>query len=519
MTLYVLLYVYNDGVSQSPGGFAEMKMRSTGLVAALCLALGGPLAWAGDTVRIDTGALKGVTADGVTSFKAIPYAAPPVGPLRWRPPAPAPAWSDVRDASRYGAICMQKIVKDNGVGPGPASEDCLTLNVFAPVGAKHLPVMVWIHGGGLVNGSATADLYDGSALARQGVVLVSINYRLGRFGFFAHPALTAEAGGHGDLANYGLMDQVAALQWVKRNIAAFGGDPRKVTIFGESAGGISVNRLMMAPPARGLFVRAIVESGVGRERSHTLAQAEIDGATFATKLGAPGADTAALRALPADAILAAGDPDIFNGELPILDGKLLTEDADVAFHAGHVAPVAYLAGSNSLEIPVAYMGERFDRSQKLTAERKAALIAAYGGEAAYKDHVGADMIFGEPARALARDQAKTGAPVWLYRFSVLSAGAPKMLTGAPHASDRQYVFQTLNASPWPTDARDVALAKTISAYWVAFAKTGDPNGPGRPTWPRYDGSDQLINFTNDGPVAVKTPDAAILEMIAADRAP
>jgi len=496
-----------------------MKSTTAGLFMALCLTLSAPLARAGDTVHVDSGALKGVTADGVTSFKAIPYAAPPVGPLRWKPPAPAVAWSGVRDASHYGAICMQKIVKDNGVGPGPASEDCLTLNVFAPAGAKHLPVMVWIHGGGLVNGSATADLYDGSALARQGMVLVSINYRLGRFGFFAHPALTAEAGGHGDLANYGLMDQVAALKWVKRNIAAFGGDPGEVTIFGESAGGVSVNRLMMMAPARGLFRRAIVESGVGRERSQTLARAEANGAAVAAKLGVSGNDAAALRAIPADAIVAAGDPDLISGELPILDGRLLTEDADVAFQAGHVARIPYLIGSNSLEIPASFLGERFDRILGLSPERKAALVAAYGDEAAYKNHIGADLLFGEAARALARDQAKTGAPVWLYRFSVLSAAAPKMLTGAPHASDRQYVFQTLNASPWPTDARDAALAKTISAYWVAFAKTGDPNGPGQPAWPRYDASDQLIDFTNDGPVAKTTPDAAILEMIAADRTP
>ena len=413
---------------------------------------------------------------------------------------------------------MQTLSKDNGVGPGPASEDCLTLNVFSPAGAKTLPVMVWIHGGGLVNGSGTADLYDGSALARQGVVVVTLNYRLGRFGFFAHPALTAEAAGAAPLANYGLLDQVAALKWVGRNIAAFGGDPKAVTIFGESAGGMSVNRLMMMDEAKGLFVRAIVESGVGRERSQTLKEAERAGATFAGKLGVTSNDPAALRAIPAGAIIAAGDPDIFTGELPILDGEMLGENADQAFAAGRMAKVPYLAGSNSLEIPGAFLGPRFERMlAPMSADHLAAIRRAYDSEATFRNHVGSDILFGEPARALTADVARTGAPAYLYRFSVLSAGAPKMLTGAPHASDRQYVFKTLNASPWPTDARDAALAETISAYWVAFAKTGDPNGPGRPAWPRYDAADRLIDFTNDGPVAKVTPDAASLNAIAAAR--
>ncbi len=496
-----------------------METKTLGLLAGVWLALAAPIAMAGETAKIDTGTLKGVTSGDVVSFKGIPYAAPPVGRLRWRPPAKVAAWTGVRDAGRYGAICMQKIVKDNGVGPGPASEDCLTLNIFAPAKAdtRRLPVMVWIHGGGLVNGSATADLYDGSALARQDVVVVSMNYRLGRFGFFAHPALTAEAAGKEGLANYGLMDQVAALKWVKRNIGAFGGDPAKVTLFGESAGGMSVNRLMMMDEARGLFIRAIVESGVGRERSQTLGEAEADGAGFAAKLGAPGNDPTALRAVSADAIVSAGDLDIFKGEAPILDGKLLKENADQAFAAGHVAKVPYLVGSNSLEIPAAFLGPRLNAMLNFAPDRKAALIKAYGDEATFTEHAGADLLFGEPARALARDQARSGAPTWLYRFSVLSAAAPKMLKGAPHASDRQYVFQTLGASPWPTDARDAALARTISAYWVAFAKTGDPNGPGRPEWPRYDGHDRLLNFTNDGPVAMTTPDAAGLDAITVAR--
>ncbi len=322
------------------------------VVSCLATALACGSALAADVVRIDSGGLSGVAADDVVSFKGIPFAAPPVGDLRWRPPAPPAPWPGVRAATAYGAVCMQKISADNGLGPGPASEDCLTLNVFTPVGktGPALPVMVWIHGGGLVNGSGTAALYDGSALARQGVVVVTINYRLGRFGFFAHPALTAEQRGAA-LANYGLMDQIAALKWVRRNIARFGGDPGNVTIFGESAGGLSVNRLMMMRQARGLFHKAIVESGAGRERGETLARAEQAGAAFAAKLGVTAPDPAKLRAIPADAIVAAGDLDLIKGEAPILDGVLLTENPSAAFAAGRVARVPYLIGSNSLEFP------------------------------------------------------------------------------------------------------------------------------------------------------------------------
>jgi para-nitrobenzyl esterase len=493
-------------------------VKTVALALAAAFALMSGRASAANVIRIDSGGLLGVAADGVTSFKGIPYAAPPVGELRWRPPAPPAPWAGVRAATAYGAICMQKIVVDNGRGAGPASEDCLTLNVFTPhvgpAGAA-LPVMVWIHGGGLVNGSGTAALYDGSALARQGVVVVTINYRLGRFGFFAHPALTAEQRGAA-LANYGLLDQVAALKWVRRNIARFGGDPRNVTIFGESAGGVSVNRLMMIRQARGLFQKAIVESGAGGEKGQTLAQAEQDGAAYAAKLGVTGPDPAKLRGIPADAMVAAGDLDLIKGEAPILDGVLLTENPAAAFATGRVARVPYLIGSNSLEFPGAYASPFLDRLIRLTPDARAKAVAAYGSDARIRDHIVSDAIFGEPARTLARDQVGHGSPAWLYRFSVVSEKAPKAVQGgAVHASDRQYVFDNLGASTWPTDRRDAAVAKTIGAYWVAFARTGNPNGPGRPAWPRYGPGDELMNFTNDGPVAERTPDAAALDLITA----
>jgi para-nitrobenzyl esterase len=266
-------------------------------------------------VKTATGLVIGAADDDVVAFKGVPYAAAPVGPLRWRAPQPAPAWTTPLKADKVGPLCLQKYdAKDNGVGPLPMSEDCLTLNVWRPFAEANapLPVMVWIHGGGFVNGSGTAVLYDGAALARQGVVVVTINYRLGRFGFFAHPALTREAAG-APVANYGLMDQIAALKWVRDNIGGFGGDPRQVTIFGESAGGASVNLLMISPAARGLFKRAITESGLGREvlsRLHEtnslgVPSAEAAGAAFAKSLGVAGDDPAALRALSAEKILAA----------------------------------------------------------------------------------------------------------------------------------------------------------------------------------------------------------------------
>ena len=496
-----------------------MKSFLIGALAAVMASSAGQAAQPDPArVKVQSGLLEGVRDPmGVRSFKDIPYAAPPVGSLRWRPPQGPASWTGVRKADRFGPICIQKIVKDNGVGLGPASEDCLTLNVFAPTGTGGggWPVMVWIHGGGFVNGSGTAALYDGSALTLQGVIVVTINYRLGRFGFFAHPALTAEQTG-APLANYGLMDQVAALRWVKRNIAAFGGDPSNVTIFGESAGGIAVNRLMTMKEARGLFAKAIVESGAGREPGQSLQQAEADGAAFAAKLGA-GPTAADLRAIPADKIVAAGDLEIFQGEAPILDGRMLTASPMQAFAAGRVAKVPFLIGSNSLELPVAFAAGLKDKVVRLSPAELTKAEAAYGGADRFNAHVLSDVIFGEPARTLAADMAKLGSPVFLYRFSVVSAAAPKALQGgAVHASERQYVFRTLNASDWPTDSNDVILAAQMSAYWTGFARTGDPNGEHRPVWPRYDGRDRLLNFTNNGPVAEKTPDAAALDLIAAN---
>lgn len=495
-------------------------------IAAAILTLPAHADTAERVVRIDSGELAGVVQGDVVSFKGIPYAAPPVGDLRWRAPQPVAAWSGARKTDKVGALCMQTInPSDNGVGPPPASEDCLTLNVFAPANATRspVPVMYWIHGGGFVNGSGTAALYDGTELAKRGVVVVTMNYRLGRFGFFAHPALTKETPA-GPQANFALMDMIAGLQWVKRNIAAFGGDATNVTIFGESAGGAAVNQLMISPPARGLFHKAISQSGLGRERRAYLDRASPDGqpsahddgVAFAEKLGVKGDDLVALRAVSADAIVANTDPNV--GPTPIIEGNLVPEDVDPAFRAGHQAKVPYMAGSNALEFPFYYasLPGTIGRLMKFSAEEAARIVAAYGGEDAFKANVISDVLFTEGARHIARTHAKSGQAAYLYRFSVLPESAPPQMRGTPHAQERQYVFKTLSTSPWKTNARDERAADLVTAYWVAFAKTGNPNGNGRPDWPTVGQHDaRIFEFTNDGPVLSPVPNAAALDAIAA----
>lgn len=480
--------------------------------------------------RVETaqGALVGRSAEGVTSFKAIPYAAPPVGPLRWRPPQPVEGWTGERDAGQFGAICIQPPANgDNGVGPLPMSEDCLTLNVWTPEGRTGpLSVMVWIHGGGAVNGSGTAALYDGTRLAKRGVVMVTINYRLGRLGVFDHPALAAGRAADEPAGNYGLMDMIAALEWVKANIAAFGGDPGQVTIFGESSGGVAVTQLMISPMARGLFARAAVQSGLGRQVSTRLDRpgaagqpSEQDrGLAWAASAGLAGADAKALRAAPAERLLEPG-PGYLGGDLLLIDGRVVGEDVSTAFAAGRQARVPLLIGTNSAEfwwVKADDSGEEGALDDGFTAEERAAMIAAYGGLEAYKAEVISDLMFNEPARNLARLHVRAGLPTWLYRFDVVSAAMPEPHKGATHASERQYVFDNLTASPWPTGEMDQRAADVMAGYWTTFARTGDPNGQGRPDWPGLTGDgDRLLEFGNDGPEAKAMPNGERLDLIEA----
>jgi para-nitrobenzyl esterase len=487
-------------------------LQSTGAAlagAAAALAIGLGAARAG-VVHTTQGDVSGVAAGPVESFKGIPFAAPPVGDLRWRAPEPGPSWAGVRAAAAFGPPCLQPSRIPSGVA---ASEDCLTLNLWRPATAKSgakLPVMVWIHGGAFVIGSGSVPIYDGASFARDGVVLVTFNYRLGRLGFFAHPALDA---GPGPVANYGLMDQIAALKWVQANIAAFGGDPANVTLFGESAGAISVNYLMTTPPARGLFAKAIAESGFGRQRPKPLARAEADGQAFAQAHGVSGADlaaAAALRALPSELLMGGmvglADP---ARPGPILDGRILSQGIAEAFASGAAAHVPYLEGGNSYEASLVPRVADFPDPVIARAGDPAVVKTLYGDKPPPEiaRELLTDMLITEPDRALARAMAAQHVPAFVYHFSWVPPSIRAGSFGAPHGAEIAYVFQTLPDHPLHYGQRDIPaatpedqkIAAAMHAYWVAFAKTGTPGAAGGPAWPRYDAaSDELIEFGEDG---------------------
>jgi para-nitrobenzyl esterase len=474
-------------------------------------------------IKTDTGLVTGLEDQGVESFKGIPFAAPPVGALRWRAPQPAPTWANTFAANKYGFICMQSPRVDsngNGTRREDMSEDCLTLNIFRAKGAaaKPLPVMVWIHGGGMVAGASSVAAHDGAAFARGGVVLVSINYRLGRLGLFAHPALTKENADKGQFGNYALMDQIAGLKWVQRNIAAFGGDPTNVTIFGESAGAYSVDALMISPEARGLFHKAIAQSGYGRGAYPRLSvptpdgkpSAEAEGMIVAESLGAKNADTNALRGLSADDIIESAKG--MMGMNYILDGKFITGDLWDVFRQNKAAPVPFILGSNSHETPMSDIN-RPQLRELVPASEDATLAQAYGGQDMYLAHLGSDVAFTEQARGLARLHQKNGYPTYLYLFSVVTAEDAAAGKGAAHAAEVRYVFDNLNVGTKPlTGDAEKAAAKTMNAMWRAFAVSGNPSIPGQ-TWPRYDGH-TILEFTREGPKAHVDPREARLDALA-----
>ena len=487
-------------------------------------------------VKIDSGTLAGAAADGVLSFKGVPFAAPPVGALRWRAPQPAAAWSGVRPATEYGHDCMQEPFPSDAapLGTKPA-EDCLVMNVWRPAAsaARKLPVMVWIYGGGFVNGGSSPAVYDGSQFARRGIVFVSFNYRIGRFGFFAHPELTRENPDGGLLGNYGYMDQIAALKWVQRNIAAFGGDPANVTVFGESAGGGSVHMLLTSPLARGLFAKAIIESGGGRGGlmgSKSVRDIEPSGVALARANGIQGEGPdalAALRALPAEKVVnglnmatmgAAGGT--YAGG-PVVDGKIVVENPDDAYRAGRNAKVPVMIGANSADIGFAFAKSMDELLTPFGANRDKARAVYDPANSGDVRSVGAkvamDRTMEEPARFTAAEFAGQGLPSYEYRFSYVADSMRKQWPGAPHATEIPYVFDTV-AAKYGKDltAADEATARAANAYWANFAKTGDPNGPGLPHWPRYAAaSDGIMDFTPDGPRGGPDPWKARLDLTAA----
>jgi para-nitrobenzyl esterase len=469
-----------------------------------------------DPVRIDTGLVSGIpgTSGDVRVFKGIPFAAPPVGSLRWKAPQPAAHWDGVRKADQFGPRCMQ------GGGPGgqPMSEDCLYLNIWSPATSvqERRPVMVWSYGGAFTGGAGSTPGYDGEALARKGVIVVTYNYRLGPFGWFSHPELSKESG-HNASGNYGLMDLTAALQWVHRNIKEFGGDPQRVTIFGESAGGGLVAALVGSQEGKGLFQRAISESASWTLRmapTLTLREAEDAGAKTAAALGVK--SLADLRAVPAEQLQKDG-----RGARPMVDGWYIREDLSRTFAQGRQKDVDVLLGSNKDEGTFAFFGLGKLNAQQFASQARERFgdqadpyLKLYPASSDAEAHASELTAFRDEMswqmRTWAAIQARR-AKAYVYYFAhepPVAAGQPNR--GASHTTEIPYVFN-IPGRLW-TDA-DRALADTMSSYWVNFATTGDPNGKGLPPWPQYrDKTTGRAMVLGDKVEAESAPDAARLAL-------
>jgi|JRYD01.1.fsa_nt_gb para-nitrobenzyl esterase len=487
-----------------------------GGLALLCVSMASAPASAAPTRVVPTaeGGVAGQLLGGVAVFRGVPYAATTAGERRWQPPQPAPLREAVLDATAFGTICPQSRRTPYPLAGLEMGEDCLKLNIYVPGGAfdggARVPVMVWIHGGSYRWGAGSWPGAEPFALAHKGVAVVTINYRLDRLGLFAHPALSASMPGE-PLANYALMDQVAALRWVRDNIAAFGGDPARVTIFGQSAGGVSVTTLMATPSARGLFQGAIAQSGASRIEGDrklrgeggAFLSLEADGLQMAASLGiADDRDAPAkLRALPAEKIIAYSEKEIPNSMNPVVDGQVLPDDISRIFRAGRQQPVPFLSGTTSWEASL--LGPyQFKLKDMLRGEDPAAVQQAYAGfdEAALVKTWFMDMLFRGPARFLAGEMPSVGQPAWFYEFSYVGEGRRGSVPGAGHSDDVAFVFGDLGmGGRWrgktPPTSADERMARIVSGYWVNFAKHGDPNGPGLPHWPRYErATDRLLDL-------------------------
>jgi len=473
-----------------------------------------PVLWGASAPRVktDAGVLEGKQVGSVHAFLGIPYAAPPVGDLRWKPPVPLTKGGGVRKATEFGAHCMQgKVFGDMNFRDAGGSEDCLTLNVWVPAkaSAKKLPVMVWIYGGGFVAGTTSEARQDGTRLTQQGVIVVSMNYRLGIFGFFVHPELAKESA-HEAAGNYGLLDQVAALHWVHDNIAAFGGDPGNVTIFGESAGSFSVSAQMASPLAKGLFQKAIGESGGaffsgGLPFEPRSAREEKDAKLVRSKLGV--STLAELRALPAQKLLDAFSPPQSRGFDfgPDVDGYFLPEPVPAIFAARNQNDVPLLAGWNhdegSSEIVFSPQKPTVETlkatAQKEFGDRADEFLKLYPSDSEVHVLRSAEDFAGDRFIAFStwewmESQAKTGnQPIYRYRFDLGPPADPKgPPLGAYHSSEIEYVFGQLDSKAgvaWRPEDRQ--LSREMQKYWANFARSGDPNGPGLPKWPVYSAAD------------------------------
>ena len=492
-----------------------------GFVVAAC-ALAAPAHADGPVVNTPAGSLEGTTDGTLRVFKGVPFAVPPVGGGRWRPPMPMAPWAGVRPAKEFGPACIQPVWKIKNIYAqeiGAISEDCLTLNVWAPADAKKMPVFVWIYGGALVTGASKDMLYDGAKLAQRGVIVVTINYRLGVLGYLAHPQLSAESP-QGVSGNYGLLDQIQALTWVKHNIEAFGGDPSNVTIAGESAGGLSVMYLMASPYARGLFSKAIAESAYMistpslKENKFGETASELAGKRLQTTLGAAG--IAEMRAMDAETLTNSAVAAHFS-PFGSIDGKLLPRQLVEVFDRGEQAKVPLLAGFNSGEI------------RSLTVLAPAVPPSAAEYESTIRDRYGdladeflrlypstnmqesifantRDALYGWTAVRLAKKQAALGVPSYLY---LIDHGYPEE-DGAGlhafHASELPYVFGALDRTPqyWPkipATAQEKALSDAMLDYWTSFARTGTPRAANAPDWPAYAANEFYMKFADAPHVA------------------
>ncbi|WP_338423760.1 carboxylesterase/lipase family protein [Hymenobacter cyanobacteriorum] len=470
----------------------------------------------------------GRSKDGKVNFyKGIPFAAPPVGRLRWQPPQPVKPWRGVRTCVQHAPSPMQGApapfsmwTTEFLIPKAPISEDCLYLNVWsaANTAAERRPVLVWIYGGGFMSGGSAVPIYDGEALARAGIVVVSVNYRVGPFGFFAHPELTKESG-HQASGNYGLLDQIAALHWVRANIAAFGGDPARVTIAGQSAGAQSVSCLVASPLATGLFHQAIAESGAGFARPYpTLAAAEQEGLHYAQTLKAP--TLAKLRQLPAAALVQQA-PNLHG---PITDGYVLPSALPELFATGRSNPVALLTGWNEddglLFAPPQSAADFRQQAEKRYGTQAAEFLRYYPARdeveaAASQWKLSRDQLFGVPNSTWASVQTQQlHRPAYVYRFArKVPATGEYVKYGAFHTGEVPYVFDNLRLVARPWEPADQQLARTMAAYWVNFVRTGNPNGAGLPTWPAYQPTSKQTMIFDLHPAAKTLPDQAALDFL------
>lgn len=468
-------------------------------------------------VDTSTGRVQGLTAGALNVFKGIPYAAPPVGALRWKAPVAMPAWSGIREATEFGPACLQPKPKLSNIYEGkpvPMSEDCLTLNVWAPRDARNAPVFVWIYGGALWGGSNRDPLYGGAHLAERGIIVVSINYRLGPLGWLALPALSAESP-LGVSGNYGLLDQIAALRWVKENIGAFGGDSANVTIAGESAGGLSVMYLMASPQARGLFAKAIAESAYMismpelKKNRHGMPAAEESGTKLAAALHAP--DLAALRAMDADKLTEAAATVGFAPWVTV-DGHVVPHQLVDTFEKGEQARVPLLAGFNSGEIrslrvlapPPPASAAEYERSIRARyGDLADEFLRLYPADNLEESILATtrDALYGWTAEKLVRTQAKTGKPGYLYFFDHGYPAADAAHLHGFHASELPYVFGNFDGTPprWPKVPETPPqrrLSDAMIGYWTSFARTGKPMAKGEPGWPAFGSNQAYMAFTD-----------------------